>query len=98
MTTHELLPYAVALFTVTTVIGAALSIVRVVAQRKQRQRGHVAPFSHGGIRSDGYAFEYSVEEYSARGPKFARGKIVTVVLTGAAAAAAIASAIMALSH
>ena len=96
MTTHELLPYAVALFTVTNIIGAALSIARVVAQRKQRERDHVTPFPHVGILSDAYPFGYSVD--STREPKFARVKIVTVVLTGAAAAAAIVSAIMALSH
>lgn len=43
MTTHDLLPWAVAVFMVTNLLGAAFSIARVHSQWKQKEPNRLSP-------------------------------------------------------
>jgi hypothetical protein len=81
---HELLPWAVAIFTVTTIIGAGLSIARVYSQRKPRYSPTYVSAPHFGSQ-----LVY---------PRLVRSKLLLGAVMSAAVASAIVSAFFALSQ
>ena len=91
MTSHQLLPWAIAIFAVTNTVGAALSVARVYSQWKKKQ-APLAASSPARTRSDSaWAWQ--------PGQKVEPEKSNAItILMATAAVMAVASALLALAH
>lgn len=93
MTSHDLVPWAIAVFAVTNTVGAALSVARVYSQWKKKQQRLAPASSAGRTRGDGaYVWQ--------PGQKAEPGKLnnITIVMTATAAVLTVVSALLALTH
>jgi hypothetical protein len=90
MTMHQLLTWAVPFFAVMTVVGAALSIARLFSDRSTKQQGQLSPDSCGSSSS---------VEFAARDRRYQiKYRLHQLTILAAALGAALASAMLALSH
>lgn len=94
MMSHQLLPWAVAIFAITNTVGAALSVARVYSQwKKKQQQQQFASSSHSTARRDS-AYAYPLGQKAE--PE--KSNVITIIITVTAAVMAVVSALLALTH